>query len=202
MALLNHLHSEPPDGWRYLQRETGVWVKAELLDELVAQVIAHRQHKGLTPTDTNSVLLEIQRQLCLGAPKGVCRPEKGEDYQPLKDEARKLDLKAISAASATLIAWLKSGMGMVYKELSKARADTCRGCQFNRPVPNCVCTPFWKIIDALVPKDRREPGLSVCGICKCSLAAKVLAPANVVREGMPTNLRLPSWCWVQKESLA
>lgn len=200
MALLNSLRTEPPDGWRYLQRETGVWIRAELCDELVAQVIAHRQHKGLAPTDTQSVLLEIQRQLCLGAPKGVCKPEKGEDYIPLKDEARKLDLKTIAGASEALVFWLKSGLGMVSKERAKERADICRSCQFNRPVPNCVCTPFWKIIDALIPKDRREPGLSVCGLCKCSLAAKVLAPSSVVREGMPSDLRLPPWCWVAKES--
>lgn len=202
MALLSFLHTEPPDGYRFLERTSQVWIRCELWDELVAAVIAHRQHKGLTPTDKETVELEIQRQICLGAPSGACHPERGEDYRPFQDNARTLSLAKIEAASTTLMAWLKAGMQMVAKPHAEARAQVCRGCPFNRPVPNCVCTTFWKAIDLMVPAERKEPGLFVCGICGCANSVKALAPIDVVLEGADPTLRLPDWCWQRTENPA
>ncbi len=200
MALLNGTNLHPPDGWRYLQPETELWIQADLYDELLDAVIAHRTHKGLTPTDRETVGLEVQRQMCLGAAKGVCRPESGEDYQPFKDNARKLSLDKITAATKTLVEWLKSDMRMVPPADSAKRSEVCRGCPFNRPIPNCVCTGFWRLIDVLIPKERKEHGLYVCGICGCSLAAKVLAPLDVATSGNEPGLRLPDWCWQRTEA--
>lgn len=196
MAVLKHKHQDPPDGWKYLQRETGVWIRGEFLDELVNRVIAHREYKRLGPTEYNEVELEVQRQICLGMPDGVCRGEAGEDYRPFKDMGRTLSLKKIAAFSETLLEWLKNG-SMVPKPESERRAGVCRGCVFNKPLPNCACTPFYKVIDALIPKERVEPGLSICTLCGCALKAKVLAPMEVVREGNPQGLRVPSYCWQQ-----
>src|SRR5690348_8279506 len=98
MALLNFRNTEPPDGYRYLQRETGVWIRAELLCELVDQVIAHRQYKNLGPTDKETVELEVQRQICAGVPKGICQEEPQETYRPFKDMARYLSLSKVEAA--------------------------------------------------------------------------------------------------------
>lgn len=185
----------PPDGWRYLQKETQTWIRADMHEELVDAVVAHRQYKGLTPTDRDSVSRDIQRQICLGAKPGMCRPEKGEEYVPFPDMARTLSLKKIAAFSETLVEWLKAGGKMVDKFEAIRRANICRGCPFNRPVPNCVCTPFYKLIADAIPSDRKEMGLYVCGLCGCALQAKILAPLEVVREGNPADLKLPSWCW-------
>jgi len=185
----------PPDGWRYLQKETQTWIRANIHEELVDAVCAHRQYKGLTPTDRESVSRDIQRQICLGAKPGVCRGETGEEYQPFPDLARELSLKKIAAFSETLVAWLKAGGHMVSKEETILRANICRGCPFNRPAPNCSCTPFYMLIASLIPSDRRETGLFVCGLCGCALQAKVLAPLKVAKEGNPDGLKLPSWCW-------
>lgn len=195
VALLSYLHTEPPDGWRYLQKETGLWIRAELFDELVVLVVNHRLHKGLEPTDKATVELEIQRQICLGAAPGVCHAEKGEGYVPFKDMARTLSLVKIAAFSDTLVSWLKAGAAFISEKESLERAAVCRGCPFNRPAPNCVCTTFYALIDALIPAGRNLDGLYVCGLCGCALKAKALAPLSVVREGNPENLRLPDWCW-------
>jgi len=195
MALLNGTTLHPPDGWRYLQPETHLWIKADMHDELVDLVVAHREHKGLTPTDRKTVSLEIQRQICLGAPKGTCKGEPGENYAPFIDQSRSLSLTKLALFSETLVRWLKDGLHMVSPVESKARAEICRGCPFNKTPAACSCTPFWKLIDALVPKERHEDGLFVCALCGCALKAKILAPLDVAREGNPVGLRLPSWCW-------
>jgi len=196
MALLNHTREHPADGWRFLVRETGTWIRADIHDEIVTAVIDHRLYKNIPgSTDREEVSLEIQRQICLGAPPGQCHAERGETYIPFKDMARTLSLMKIAAFSETLMEWLKSGLNMVPKEESERRANICRGCPFNRPAPNCVCTPFYKMIDALIPVDRKLGGLYVCGLCGCAISAKSLAPLSVVHQGNPENLRLPEWCW-------
>lgn len=192
---MNFRNVEPPDGWKYLQRETGLWIRAQLGEELVAAVVSHRLHKGLEPTDREAVWLEIQRQICAGASSGVCHAEKGEDYRPFRDLARSLSLMKIAAFSATLVEWLKQGMHFVAKAESERRAAICRSCPFNKTAPMCSCTPFYRMIDALIPKERNEPGLQICTLCGCSLRAKVLAPLEVATEGNPKELRLPAYCW-------
>lgn len=196
MALLTSRNQSPPDGHKYLQKETGVWITGDFHDELVDRVIEHRKYKGLAPVDRHLVDLEVQRQICLGMPKGVCRGEKGEDYEPFEDRSRILDLTKIAQASATLIAWLGKGLGFVAPEESARRAEICRGCPFNKKAAACVCTPFFKTIDALVPQHRREPDLLICALCGCSLMAKVLAPIEVVRESVGA-VRLPDNCWIK-----
>lgn len=193
--MLNFKNTEPPDGWKYLQRETQTWIRAELAEELITGVINHRLYKGLEPADRESVWIEIQRQICLGASPGVCHPEKGEDYIPFKDMARTLSLAKIESASRSLVAWMTGGLNMVSKEESFRRAEICRGCPFNKTASACVCTTFFKAIETMLPDDRKETGLQICTLCGCSLRVKVLAPMSVIREGNPENLRLPDWCW-------
>ncbi len=194
MALLSSKTTVPPDGFKYLQRETGLWIRADIWDELVDLVIAHREHKGLPKYERGTVDREIQRQMCLGAAKGVCRGEPGENYQPLDDKVRSLSLDMIVEAGRTLVAWVTSHT-MASPEESKRRADICRSCPFNKEIPQCICTPLYKAMAAMIPASRREEGLLICGICGCSLAAKVLAPIDVVRAGNPEGTKLPEWCW-------
>lgn len=189
MALLKHKNQTPPDGFFYVQPETGTRIERDTLGELEDAVIAHRQYKGISPVDKGSVSLDIQRQICSGQFPGVCAPEKGENYVPLKDMARDLSLSKISEFSEKLIDWMKDGLRFVPKEESARRAAICRGCRFNRPAPNCACTPFYKAIDAIIPNDRKHEGLSICGICGCALKALVLAPLN------PGTHRYPEHCW-------
>ncbi len=195
MALLGSTSTHPPDSWKFLNRETETWIRGEIWQELVDLVIVHRQYKGVGSTNRAEVELEIQRQICAGAFPGVCNAEPGEDYKPFKDLARSLNLAAIESASASLIKWLKEGMRMVSKEESADRAKICRGCPYNKPAAACVCTTLFAAIEAMLPGDRKEPGLVICTLCGCSLRIKTLAPMSVVREGNPPDLRLPEWCW-------
>lgn len=196
VAVLTHKNTTPPDGFKYLQPETGLWITGDFLSELVERVAAHRQHKGIEPADLAGVERDVVNQLCAAAAPGVCTGEPGEDYQPLQNNIRQLSLAKVATATEVLIDWLKAGLQMVPKEEAKRRAEVCRGCPYNAVPSACVCTPFWKIIDSIVPADRNEPGLNVCGICSCSLRAKVLVPMAIAVEST-AGLTMPPNCWIK-----
>lgn len=199
MALLNDPHTTPPDGFCYTQPETQS--RFELagngtLTELVALVVAHRKWKGLEPADDLGVRLDIERQICASMPPGVCQAENGEDYQPLHDQSRRLTLDKIMSFSGALFAFIRGGAVLVEPAVADARAKTCRGCPFNKAPRSCSCTPLWSFLESIIPSDRRPGGLFVCGICGCSLSAKVLVPDEVIRESNAGHGYVyPGFCW-------
>lgn len=196
MALLKKLRETPPDGFVYTQAETGVRIERDTLGELEDAVIAHRQYKGIEPTDRPAVTLDIQRQICSHQFPGICKPEAGEEYAPIKDQTRSVSPYDVMAFTASAFEFIKQGGGIVDKKESERRAAICRGCALNRSM-NCICTPIYRLIDLTIPKDRKEPGLLVCGVCACSLAAKVLMPRRVIAEGESgRNLTYPPHCWI------
>lgn len=196
MAVIAQKHQTPPDGWVYTQRETNARMQHETLVELVDMVIAHRQHKGLQPIERAAVQLDIERQICIAQFPGVCVPEPGEDYKPLRDISRTLTLSKIESFSFAAFEFVKSGARLVDKETAQRRASVCHGCKFNF-IPNaCMCTPLWTFIASLIPQDRKINGLHVCAICGCSLQAKILMPENVLAESEEgQRYEWPSWCW-------
>lgn len=198
MALVKNLRESPPDDWRYLEPRSGIWIEGHFWSELVDKVVAHREYKQYEPWDRVSVELIVHRQICSVAAPGVCRPEPGEDYQPLKDQARIFTKETVLSASNAAIEWLKTGTTVPKKE-SERRAEICRGCRLNRPSPSWACAVLCKTLDAMVPEGRREPGMSLCGICQCSLAVKVLAPDEVIdASNNGRDLIFPQWCWQRR----
>ena len=199
MARICRPNEEPPDGWLYTQPETGYRFKDETLAKIVTVVREHREWKGLQPVDAAAVRLDIERQICSGMPPGVCAPEPGEKYQPFADRARDMTLESLMEFSGASFRFLKSGGMLVDRTESARRAHICRGCRFNRPSPCTVCTPVFAMMDALIPKERIEGGLSACGICGCSLRAKILLPLETIRDAdAPQHLRFPSYCWLNE----
>ncbi len=197
MARLCRPNEEVPDGWIYTQPETGGRWQAETLHKLVDVVREHRVYKGLLPDDYESVRLAIERQICSGMPEGVCTAEPGENYVPFDDKMRSLSMDDLLAFSMAAFRFIESGGEIVPKVESARRAAICRGCRFNRPSPCVVCTPVFKLMDAFIPSDRVEPGLSACGICGCSLRAKTLLPLNTIRDtDQAKHFRFPPHCWL------
>jgi hypothetical protein len=193
MATLSSPRTGPPDGWIFFQPETGSRFEAMIGPELVDLVVAHRQWKNLERQSPEEVWTDIQRQICERLPPGHCSAEPGEDYQPFTDLARGMTTEMVMNASKAAFAVIQNG-GLVPKAESERRAEICRRCQFNRPSPCIACSPMFAVMDALIPKDRQEPGLSACGICGCSLRAAVLTP--IVKD----RHRYPSYCWKSEES--
>jgi hypothetical protein len=178
--------------------ETQARFTGETLGECADVVIAHRQHYNLQPQDHPTVELEIQRQICEGMFPHVCTAEPGENYQPLQDRSRGLDADKIMAFTGAAFRFIESGGELVTKEESARRAAICRGCQYNRRT-TCICTPIFKMLDALVPSSRRESGLAICGICGCSLEIKTLLPMSTIQsDNAGKSLRFPAYCWMNE----
>lgn len=202
MALLREPNCTPPDGFRYVQPETQTRFSGETLTELADLVIAHRAFKGIMPLDKPTVEKEIQRQICAGMFPYICQAEPGEKYEPFEDRTRNLDVDKIMSFTSTAFAFIASGGEMVSREETHRRANICRGCPFNRPAI-CICTTLYKMIASLVPESRREPGLAICGICGCSLAAKTLLPMSTIQQdNTQRNIRVPDWCWMKPSGQA
>lgn len=199
MAILNSPTTTPPDGFVYTQPETQS--RFELpsngtLTELVALVVAHRKWKGLTPTDSAAVRLEIERQICASMPPGICQAENGENYEPLHDQSRRLTLDKIMSFSSALFSFIRGGAKFVDESVSVPRGTICLGCPFNKAPRSCSCTPLWSFLESIIPASRRRDNLHVCGICGCALQAKVLVPEEVIRESnIGRGFVFPSFCW-------
>jgi hypothetical protein len=56
-----------------------------------------------------------------------------------------------------------------------------------------------KALDTLVPASRRENGLAICGICGCSLSAKVLMPITTILGEYQSKFRFPDYCWIRPD---
>ena len=203
MAKLCRPNEEPPDGWIYTQPDTGARWKAETLHKLVELVIAHRAWKELPRTFYPDVRNDIEQQICSGLPPGHCIADPGENYQPFDDKMRTISMDQMVEFSKASFRFIESGGQLVSAEESHRRAGICRGCRFNRPSPCIVCTPVFKLIDAMIPEVRKEPGLSACGICGCSLRAKILLPMKTIRDAdEPNHLRFPPHCWLNEHGEA
>ncbi len=196
MALIRSFRDVPPGGWRYVQPETGVRFAADTFEALVEQIRPHREYKGI-PAD--ELGLEVQRQLCTGLTVAECKPEPGEDYRPVRDLTARLSTGLALSLTRTVAAALgevaAGRFPLVSREEARRRGAVCRGCPFNKPASLCACSAVYRAIEAAIPADRREDGVSVCMACGCSLHAKVNLPLDVVRSGNAPDVVFPSWCW-------
>jgi hypothetical protein len=196
MATIKSFNIVPPGGWRYVQPETAARFSADDYDDLKRQVKVHREYKGF-PVD--QLDLDIQRQLCSGMSTEWCKPEPGEDHRPVRDLTSELTTGMAISLGKAITAFVAGGGQLVEKSEAEARAVKCRGCPFNKPAQLCSCSAVYTLVEALIPKDRKYPGISVCMACGCSLQAKVNLPLEVIGKSLPPDLVLPPWCW-QRDS--
>ena len=197
MPRLRDKNLTPAGGWVYLNVETDLWLKGDNWLDLVAKVKAHRTYKGLS---NHGIEIAIETQLCETLGEQWCRANKGETWNPLENIGKKIGIKQLASLSAFILEWIKSGESIVSKDISSERATICRKCPVNRPLSQCACTPFYKAVNALVPEYRKEKDLHVCGICGCSLPAKVLMPQSVIqKDNSNKKLKYPNGCWQNED---
>jgi hypothetical protein len=203
MARLKSFRTTPPGGWVYRQDETHLEIKAENGDALVSAVIAHRQYKGLSPTDRDTVLLEIERQICTRLGLRECKSEGKEDAWVPRDDSKPLiTMTGMLAFSKAAIAFVASGLELAPMEVVKERAEGCLRCPLNQPVVGCSCDVFYKAIEAAVPKSRRIDGLNLCMACSCSLQAKVnLTEAQIIASNEGRDIKWPAQQCFQAEAM-
>lgn len=196
MPSLRSKNLEPKNGWRYLQAETQLWIEGSNWWELVDKVIDHRTYKGLMPQDKASVAADIEEQLCMVLGAEWCYGNKGEEWKPYVDVADGLGMQKVIGISSFMLELVRSNEPLVDKTEAERRANICKSCPFNKKSNTCVCTPIYKTMAALIPKERQIEGLQICGICGCMLQLKVLMPQSViVQDNENKQRRYPDYCW-------
>ncbi len=189
--------SVPPRGWKYLQKESRLTIEGESLDDLAVKVVAHRHYKGLSRASIEEAKLDIERQVCSRLTARECVSEGIDDeWRPINDNPN-ITLKAVIGASKAALEFVASGAELVPEAERARRAEICKGCAANNRVTGCKCSVFYKMIDRMVPQDRRDPELFVCSCCSCSLQAKTNLPANVIKAGdAGRNITYVAGCWI------
>lgn len=197
MARMKYLRTVPSRGWDYLQKETRLRMEGESLDDLARQVVAHRLYKGLPGLSIEEAKLDIERQICARLSERECVSEGIQDeWTPINDNPT-ITLSAVIGASKAALEFVASGADLVPEAERSRRAEICKSCPLNLQVRGCRCSLFYKMIDKMIPKERRDPDLFVCSACSCSLQAKTNLPANVIKAGdAGRNIQYPNWCWI------
>lgn len=199
MARLKHRYEVPPLGFWYLQKETALRIEGESLRDTATKVIAHRKYKGLGPLDLATVEREVEQQICSRLGKFHCQADGPDDpWIPRETKSTVLRLGSILAFSRAAFAWFASGRELVTQEKAQARATGCAGCPLNQPLTGCKCGSVLKIIQSVVPAEKRFEKLGVCTVCECSLPAKVWLPRSVVdasNEGRKLRFPTDGSCW-------
>lgn len=198
----------PPGGYRFFEPRTKTNLSADSLLDLARNVITHRHSNSIEgPSDEETVMREVEDQLCRVLPPGICRDVEGQRVV----SARVMSFDAIRQGTATLVGFLVGGAKRVDKVLANARAKTCAGCFANRD-PSGECTTCSKAqFETLVREAAgkvvgAEPTdydgyLKACVYCACGLKAKVWLAIDLLRQHTPHEqfAQLPDHCWLKTE---
>jgi hypothetical protein len=186
---------KPWCGWVYTQPETHTLLESGSYHSLILTVQRHRMYKKLGRQSTAEVMEDVDDQMCLQLGPAAC----GGDGEYIRDESRDMTLEKMQAAGAAMVEFLKNKGAMVSEEEAQRRAEICKGCRFNRPTKVCSCSPFFRVVEALLPARRKIDGLGVCAACGCSTTLKTQMPQEVIdASNKNAQVTFPSWCWQNK----
>lgn len=206
MAYLKIRSLTPPGGWIYFQSETRKWFSGDQGVEALAEEIAeHRKYRELPRATSDEALEDINIQICERLGPEHCRPDKGEDWRPIKrDFTRNLETEMAVGFTKGFFNFVKGGGKMVDLTEMNRRAEICRGCHLNMKGEGCAgCSSLYHAINSAFSAERQPSGLDICAACGCGLKAKVNMPrATIDAADAGRDLVYPTWCWNNPESSA
>ncbi len=198
MAYLRFSNQVPQGGFRYRQAESQLVIEGESLTDLVNRVRDHRIHKGLAPTDRETISVEVQRQICGRLGLAECSPEGiADEWTPVPADSDVMSLEKIVSFSRAGWEWMKSGGELVPLHEAERRRDICVKCPANADLGHdCFTCKLGQMVSEAVPAERRFPDVRVCAFCSCSLSAKCSAPESViVASDKGRDILYPNHCW-------
>lgn len=192
----------PKDVRSYEDPDTGVLVVGDTFRQLAVRSRQHRMSRGLP---TENVDLKVEESICARLPEGHNYCRTAEDHmrirKPLKTAFNWEDIKNFAASVRDTLQ-----LGEVSQSEADDRSDICKGCPYNVNLPGCTsCSGLTRLaantIFSFLGKKtvRQEDHLKQCGICGCSLTAKVWAQYPKENPQVKKHLEdYPEWCWVKK----
>jgi len=199
MAYLKIPSQQPPGGWIYFQKETRKWFTGDQgLKEMAEEIAEHRRYRELPRATPDEALEDIHEQICNRIGPEHCRPNKGEDWRPIRrDYTRNLDSEMAVGFTKGFLEFVKGHGEMVAEPEVTRRANICLSCPLNMKAEGCAgCTTLYHLINAAIPARRQVGGLEICAACGCGLKAKVNMPRVVIEKADEgRDLVYPLWCW-------
>lgn len=184
----------PPDGFRYVHRETGHVTTALDYYTWTDLIRQHRTANSLPEVSTS----DIETQLC-----GQLAPEwcVGDDPNRPYVEPR-IALGDVWEAMKVFAKFALSGFKFVDQAEANRRARICVGCQNNMNVQGCgACQQLGQMITGELA-NRSTPhdaALKTCGVCKCLNKAQVWIPLDSLeaKDSPEKQALYPSFCWLR-----
>lgn len=182
----------------YEDKENGIVVKGPTLKLLVSRLKEELLKRSLpVPADIDQV---ICKQICAKVPEACVFQDENRPTTPIKKGFTVTDVKAfIKSVEGTIT----SG-GVVDQETAEERTNICMRCPYNTKLPGCegcsgIANLVFKVIGARQTNNMGH--LKQCGVCGCSLKAKVWVPQETVKQTAQVQNNIndfPDWCWVRK----
>jgi len=192
-------YNVPPGGWRWIDPKTHAVFKETVLPNLVERV----NHFLLAQGDVRTID-EIE-QLILGQlfyvfPTGFILCDDPTQVRVKSLAHLGVSGQTLLSGSRAAIEFVKNGGSFIPEEDAKSRAEVCKGCPFNQNLKTCSCSEFYKMLNLLLPSEKKDAELGVCTACGCSLQLKTNISKNIVdASNESSKLRYPPWCWQNKE---
>jgi hypothetical protein len=183
----------PPNGYRYVDPESGFIAEGYDLGDWVAQEEKHlRANAREVPADLQA---KMEEQLCQTLPPGWCMYD-----DPSRPRASSgLEWGDVQGGIATFLKWLKGGCRFVEQAEADRRALVCSRCYLNVAVAGCTACKA-AVVEVLGSRvTRHDHALRACGVCKCLLRAKVHFPIETLdTETEKLQGMYPEHCWLKK----
>ena len=188
----------PYPAQQYTDAETGLSVRGETLKLLVNRMKTALAGANLPiPEDLEQRIL---REICKAAPDSCLYINEEAPHLTTKKGYTIRDVKAfIKSVEGTI-----TQGGVVDQDTAEERTNTCMRCPYNTNLPGCegcsgVANIVFRVIGAR--KTKNLGYLKQCGVCGCSLKAKVWVPQETIKATAQIQENMndfPDWCWVRK----
>jgi len=184
----------PPGGLTYTQAETKQVILGSNLNQLIANVTAHRKANTLpVPFNIND---EIEVQIC------ESRPELCREFSQKAVGHRPITIDMVLRITSTMI---KAGFRRVKQAVADKRALVCVGCEDNiipQGCTGCNSATIKKAVTLITgtSKTEHDSKLDSCKHCGCFNAAQVWFPLKALQATITEdeNKSLPDHCWKKK----
>jgi hypothetical protein len=194
----------PPDGFRFLQPETRIWITGGDFNDLLLNVRKHRLANNIPLGPVWEA--QVEDQLCKMLPAGICK-EQTPGVLPVNVSTR-LSWGDIERGAQSFVNWAIAGAPTVSPVLANARAAICAGCYYNvGEGGGCrSCGSAVSMVRKAVGTKRTSSDayLRMCAVCKCVNAIQVWFPAEQL--AMTTTgaqmQQFPDFCWKKNELAA
>lgn len=196
----------PPRGFIFRDPDTGHVTQAFSYNLWQDRIAVHRAGNGLPPIDP----LEAEDQNCSLLGPACERYCDTVDPNEKPVDGVTLHWRDIVRGTLTLAAFKLAGSPMVSEVEANRRADICATCKFNvdfaKPCGG-LCDELLEVVNSVVGGARTRQGdnLRACGVCSCSLAAKVWIDLPSLRKYETEEIRSQypkEWCWMVSDESA